>query len=254
MISPSPPADVQISKLYKQFDRPSGRPLPVINNISFAVEQGYLLAIVGPSGCGKTTLLRILAGHEDKTSGDITYNQERMLRTATIEQSSALLPWRTAFQNACLGAEVRGRLNDVVVQRVGELFSEFGLGGFENQFPSELSGGMQQRVAIVRALESEPQILFCDEPFSAIDFVTRLQLNTEFKKLCRLIGCTTVFVTHNIEEAVFLGDRILVLSKRPCEIVKEIRPQLSRFPEDAVKCRQSPKFDSYFNDIWKALA
>jgi NitT/TauT family transport system ATP-binding protein len=225
----------------------------VINTISFNVEQGSLLAIVGPSGCGKTTLLRILSGNEKETSGKITYNPDRMLRTATIEQFSALLPWRTAFQNACLGAEVRGRLNDVVARRVRELFAEFGLGGFESQLPSELSGGMQQRVGIVRALESEPRMLFCDEPFSAIDFVTRLQLNTEFKKMCRLIGCTTVFVTHNIEEAIFLGDTILVLSKRPCEIVKEIRPQLSRFPEDAVKCRQSPEFDGYFNEIWKAL-
>ena len=252
--NPSPPADIQISNLYKQFDRVGGPPLAVINNISFAVERGALLVIVGPSGCGKTTLLRILAGHEEKTSGDITYDDERKLKTATIEQSPALLPWRTAFQNACLGAEIRGRLNDVVSQRVRELFSEFGLGGSEHQFPSQLSGGMQQRVAIVRALESEPRMLFCDEPFSAIDFVTRLQLNTEFKKMCRLIGCTTVFVTHNIEEAVFLGDRVLVLNKRPCEIVKDIRPQLSLFPHDAVKCRQSPEFGAYFSDIWKALA
>jgi NitT/TauT family transport system ATP-binding protein len=244
---------MQVTKLVKQFDRAGAGPLTAINGLSFAVEQGSLLAIVGPSGCGKTTLLRILAGNEKQSSGEITYNAERMRRTATIEQASALLPWRTAFQNACLGAEVRGRLNDVVAKRIGELFVDFGLGGFEDQFPSELSGGMQQRVAIVRALESEPRILFCDEPFSAIDFVGRLQLNTEFKKMCRLIGCTTVFVTHNIEEAVFLGDVILVLSKRPCEVVKEIRPQLSKFPEDAVKCRQSPEFDEYFNDIWKAL-
>jgi NitT/TauT family transport system ATP-binding protein len=116
-----------------------------------------------------------------------------------------------------------------------------------------LSGGMAQRVAIIRALESEPKILFCDEPFSAIDFVTRLSLNTKFKKMSRNLGCTTIFVTHNIEEAIFLADRILVLSRRPCRIVDEFAPQLSRCPEDAVKCRQSPEFPAYFDRIWEKL-
>jgi NitT/TauT family transport system ATP-binding protein len=253
VINGSEPADIRVSNLCKRFDRPSGEPLSVINNLSFSVEQGSLLAIVGPSGCGKSTLLRILSGSEKKTSGEIVYNESRKLRTATIEQAPALLPWRTAFQNACLGAEVRGHLNAVVAKRVQEQFSDFGLGGSEDQFPSQLSGGMQQRVAIVRALQSQPEMLFCDEPFSAIDFVTRLQLNTEFKTLCRLSTYTTVFVTHNIEEAVFLGDKILVLSKRPCQHVKEIRPQQSLFPHDAVKCRKSPEFEGYFNEIWKAL-
>jgi len=250
---PNSPVDIQVSRLSKQFDKPNGDSLAVIKDISFTIERGALVAIVGPSGCGKTTLLRILAGAEAETSGKVIYDQDRIRKTATIEQAAALLPWRTAFQNACLGAEVRGRLNEVVTRRVGDLFKEFGLGEFKDSFPSTLSGGMQQRVAIVRALESEPRILFCDEPFSAIDFVGRLQLNTEFKKMCRLIGCTTVFVTHNIEEAVFLGDVILVLSKRPCEVIKVIRPQLSRFPEDAVKCRQSPEFEDHFNEIWQAL-
>jgi NitT/TauT family transport system ATP-binding protein len=246
--------DVRVTNLYKQFDRPGKEPVHVIQNLSFTVERGDLLVIVGPSGCGKSTLLRILAGRDASTSGRVEYDAMRKLRTATIEQAPALLPWRTAFQNACLGAEVRKKLNTTITDRVAEMFAEFELKGFEKHFPVALSGGMQQRVAIIRALESEPSILFCDEPFSAIDFVTRLKLNTEFKKLCRTIGCTTVFVTHNIEEAIFLGDVILVLSKRPCQIVKEIRnPQLSLFPEDAVKCRQSPEFGAYFDEIWKAL-
>src|SRR6266567_7804913 len=136
---------IQVSQLVKQFERPGDKALLVINNVSFTVEPGELVAIVGPSGCGKSTLLEILSGAESKTSGTITFNPPANFRTATIEQAPALLPWRTAFQNACLGAEVRGPFNDVVVERVGELFAEYGLKGFENHYPSELSGGMQQR-------------------------------------------------------------------------------------------------------------
>jgi NitT/TauT family transport system ATP-binding protein len=132
-------------------------------------------------------------------------------------------------------------------------FRLFRLQGSENSYPRELSGGMQQRVAIIRALQSQPDILYCDEPFSAIDFVTRLYLNTEFKKISRNIGCTTVFVTHNIEEAIFLADRILVLNGSPCKIVADIVPQLSDFQEDAVKCRLTPEFARYFNEIWVKL-
>jgi NitT/TauT family transport system ATP-binding protein len=132
-------------------------------------------------------------------------------------------------------------------------FRLFRLQGFENSYPAELSGGMQQRVAIIRALQSEPDILYCDEPFSAIDFVTRLYLNTEFKKKSRSLGCTTVFVTHNIEEAIFLGDRILVLNGSPCKIVADITPRLSLCQEDAVRCRLSPEFPKLFDEIWSKL-
>jgi NitT/TauT family transport system ATP-binding protein len=251
--NPSPPLDIEVTGLRKSFGSRQGEDLVVFDGLTFSVAQGSLLAIVGPSGCGKSTLLRILAGSEAKSAGKVHVATERQARSASIEQRPALLPWRTAFQNACLGAEVRGKLNGAIAQRVRDSFEAFGLKGYEDHFPPELSGGMQQRVAIIRALESSPRLLFCDEPFSAIDFVARLGLNTEFKKMCRLLGCTTLFVTHNIEEAIFLGDRILVMGKRPCKIVDDFAPALSRFPEDAVKCRQSPEFAEYFDRIWAAL-
>ncbi|MFA5265694.1 MAG: ABC transporter ATP-binding protein [Opitutaceae bacterium] len=251
--NPSPLLDIEVAGLRKSFGGRNGDDLVVFDGLTFSVARGSLLAIVGPSGCGKSTLLRILAGCESKSAGKVHVDEDRRAHSASIEQRPALLPWRTAFQNACLGAEVRGRLNSTIAQRVRDAFESFGLKGFEDHFPPELSGGMQQRVAIIRALESSPWMLFCDEPFSAIDFVARLGLSTEFKKMCRLLGCTTLFVTHNIEEAIFLGDRILVMGKRPCQIVDDLSPALSRFPEDAVKCRQSPEFAEYFDRIWAAL-
>jgi NitT/TauT family transport system ATP-binding protein len=255
--------DVDVRDLRKQFLF-KGKTQEVIDGLTFSVERGSLVAIIGPSGCGKSTLLRILSGAESKSSGTFDIVGDRAAHSASIEQSPALFPWRTALQNAHIGAEIRkARLrracpdttvDDAAVRkRIRESFESFDLQGFENHFPDQLSGGMAQRVAIIRALESEPKILFCDEPFSAIDFVTRLSLNTKFKKMSRNLGCTTIFVTHNIEEAIFLADRILVLSRRPCRIVDEFAPQLSRCPEDAVKCRQSPEFPAYFDRIWEKL-
>lgn len=255
--------DIEVSHLCKEFNVPGG-PLAVIDDVSFAVPSGAIMAVVGPSGCGKSTLLRILADAESKTSGEVTINREGERARASIEQSPALFPWRTAFQNAHIGTEVMiARLRDIrpnerpdlvaLRRKIVDDFALFELKGFEDTFPEGLSGGMQQRVAIIRALQNEPRILLCDEPFSAIDFVTRLRLTTEFKKISRNIGCTTVFVTHNIEEALFLGDRVLVLSKRPCKVLADIVPRLTVESQDAVKCRQSPEFPILFDRIWKLL-
>jgi len=256
--------DIVIKRLRKSYSS-NGRRLNVIQELTFTVGEGELVAIIGPSGCGKSTLLRILSGAEKEDSAEIFFvNPERRASAASIEQLPALFPWRTAFQNAHLGTEIRKARphpsdpthvpdDALLKKKITDDFALFGLKGFENSYPNELSGGMQQRVAIIRALQSEPKMLFCDEPFSSIDFVTRLYLNTEFKKQSDELGCTTVFVTHNIEEAIFLADRIFVLSRRPCTVVDEFAPRLTVHPEDAVKCRQSPEFPVYFERIWKKI-
>lgn len=257
--------DLEVINLSKTFVV-QGRQLKVFEKLSFSVKRGQLVAFVGPSGCGKSTLLRILSGASDADFDKLFVDPKRRKQSASIEQTPALFPWRTAFQNAHLGVEIRKareresspkeELDDYALNKsVYDDFKLFGLLGSENKYPAELSGGMQQRVAIIRALQSNPRILFCDEPFSAIDFVTRLYLNTEFKKISHNIGCTTLFVTHNIEEAIFLADRILVLNGSPCRIVKEVEPQprLSVHREDAVECRQSPQFSIMFQEIWDKL-
>lgn len=228
--------------------------LKAIESVSFVVPRGRFLSIVGPSGCGKTTLLRILAGLMEPTTGTVKLAPERVnAGVAYIAQSALLLPWRTLLQNAALGLELKGPLSKARVERISSQVNRYGLGGFEKSLPAELSGGMAQRVAVVRALESRPHLLFCDEPFSAIDFVTRLSLNTRFKYMCGVQNITTVFVTHNIEEAIFLGDEVAVMSGRPARIVATYRPKLSVGSEDAVECRKSPEFTELFIQIWRDL-
>lgn len=225
-----------------------------IDSVSLSVQRGRFLSIVGPSGCGKTTLLRILAKLLEPTTGSVELALDRVKSgVAYIPQAAMLLPWRTLLQNAALGSELKGSLNKARIDRIEEQIEHYGLGGFERSLPAELSGGMAQRVAVVRALESRPHILFCDEPFSAVDFVTRLSLNTKFKYLCSIQGITVVFVTHNIEEAIFLGDEVAVLSGRPSRIVQTYEPHLSIANEDAVECRKSPEFAELFIQIWKDL-
>jgi NitT/TauT family transport system ATP-binding protein len=225
-----------------------------LDRVSLSIKRGKMCCIVGPSGCGKSTLLRAMLGLTKRTSGSVELNPERVREgIAFVQQDSPLLPWRTALQNACLGPEIRGELNSVIVERVRRQLCEFDLGGFEESLTAELSGGMRQRVAIARALESRPALLFCDEPFSAVDFVGRLALTSKFKYLCRVRGITTVFVTHNIEEAIFLGDEVLVMSGRPGRIKQRYHPKLSIGSEDAVKCREAPEFTELFQSIWQVL-
>lgn len=226
----------------------------VLDKIDLTIEEGQFVCIVGPSGCGKTTLLRILMGLQLPTVGTVSVRPEQVKEgIAYVQQEAALLPWRTLLQNAALGLESRHPLNEPRIDFLQNLIEEYRLRGFESHLPSELSGGMRQRTAIVRALASRPRILYCDEPFSAIDFVGRLELNTRFKFMCKVEGITVVFVTHNIEEAIFLGDRVLVMRKSPSCIVAEYRPKLSIGAEDAVRCRASPEFGELFQKIWSDL-
>lgn len=243
--------DIRVSDLTVEYKTPDGS-LTALDKVSLTVEKGHMCCIVGPSGCGKTTLLRAILGLIEKTRGSVDINKKRG-GIAFIQQDCPLLPWRTALQNACLGAEIRGDINQAIVNRVRRQLLDFGLGGLEDRLTSKLSGGERQRVALTRALESRPSLLFCDEPFSAIDFVGRLDLTSRFKYMCGVKGITTVFVTHNIEEAIFLGDKVLVMTGRPSQIKKVYHPHFSVGAEDAVKCRESPEFADLFQNIWQDL-
>jgi NitT/TauT family transport system ATP-binding protein len=245
--------DIVANDVSMAFTR-GGEKLVVLDSVSLEVIRGSFLSIVGPSGCGKTTLLRILAKLLTPTSGEVWIDPDQVKEgVAYVPQSPLLLPWRTLLQNASLGLELKGKLSPGKVERIKEQIEDFGLGGFEDSITTELSGGMAQRAALIRALESKPRILFCDEPFSAIDFVTRLSLTTKFKFQCSVKKMTTIFVTHNIEEAIFLGDQVAVMSGRPGRIVATHSPKLSIGGQDAVECRQSPEFGQLFSQIWEEL-
>lgn len=246
--------DIVIESVSVTFHHRDGTPFGALQDVSFSVPRGSLVCIVGPSGCGKSTLLKLLIGMLEPTSGRAWIDPARRAEgIAYIQQGTYLLPWRTLSQNAALGVEIRNDLNEPSLDRIRDEIRAFGLERFEHAYAEELSGGMKQRVELIRAVESRPAVLLCDEPFSAIDFVTRLELNTRFKKMCRIYGISTLLVTHNIEEALFLGDTVLVMSGRPGRIVGVHQPKFSSGGEDAVKCREAPEFAQLFNDVWEEL-
>lgn len=224
-----------ISKVYKSVE---GQFVEALQNVSFGLCDGEVLAIVGPSGCGKSTLLRLIAGVESPTTGIIErlgYNGT--FRVGYIFQDSALMRWRTVFDNIKLPLEVIGNADS---KRVRDLIRMVGLPGFEKAYPVELSGGMQRRTAIARALVHEPNLLLMDEPFTGVDELTKETLETELVHLIRTLGVTGVLVTHDIEEAVYMADRVLVFSPRPGRVVSEVRVPLARTREQ--KTRNLPEF------------
>ena len=205
---------LQVSHLGKTFGD-----LRALQDINLAVERGEFIALVGPSGCGKTTFLRIVAGLEPASSGEVTLDG-RAVRSpggdrGFVFQSDNLLPWRTVFANAIIGREVAGHVGPAERQRTMELLKLVGLEGFEHYHPRQLSGGMRQRVNLARALAIDPEILLMDEPFSSLDAQTREIMQTELMRIWEDGRKTVLFVTHQIDEAVFLADRVLVFARRP---------------------------------------
>ena len=218
-----------------------------IEEISCRFERGELIALLGPSGCGKTTLLRIVAGLTTATTGRVH------VRGQVIEgpqddfgfvfQTPNLLPWRTALDNVLFPMEIKGRRDAKARARALELLDLVGLAGFAGSRPHQLSGGMKQRVALCRALIHEPSLLLMDEPFGALDELTRMEMNDLLLDIRRMLEATVVFVTHSISEAVYLADEILVFSKRPGRIIDRIRIELA-YPRKA-EVRYTPQFSAY---------
>lgn len=228
---------LELNQVAKSFTHAKGS-LRVLENITFAVEEGQFVALVGPSGCGKSTLLRIINGVMPATSGQVRYKGRQVdginLECALVFQSFALLPWLTVKANVELGLEALGVTAEEREKRAGIYIDKVGLDGFEEAYPRELSGGMKQRVGLARALAVEPRVLLMDEPFSALDALTAITLREELLDIWRTQGMpvhTILIVTHIIEEAVELADRILVLSPSPGRIVADLKVELPR-PRD----------------------
>lgn len=222
-----------------------------IENISFSVSKGEFISIVGPSGCGKSTLLSIISGLLPPSSGEII--KPDSVHTGYMLQKDHLFKWRTIWDNVLIGLEIKNLLTEENSAYVDSLLVRYGLKEFKNRHPSELSGGMRQRAALIRTLATRPDVLLLDEPFSALDYQTRLFVSDEIGTIIKNEGKTAILVTHDISEAVSLSDRVIVLSKRPAYVKAEHKIELSIENRTPMRSREAPEFKDYFNTIWKEL-
>jgi len=228
--------------------------LEALSNVSFDVYPGEFISIVGPSGCGKTTLLKIIAGLLPKSAGEMNVNKQHFDPTREVGfvfQKSLLLHWRRVIDNVLLPVEILKMDRSALRKKALDLLHFVGLKGFENSYPNELSGGMQQRVSIARALIHDPKLLLMDEPFGALDALTRERMNLELLRIWRVSKKTVVFVTHGINEAVFLSDRVVVLSARPSHMIQALEIKLAR--PRTLEVRASPEFGAYCLQIFSLL-
>jgi NitT/TauT family transport system ATP-binding protein len=242
---------ISISKLGKIYKAIGREPLEAISDISLEIAEGELVTIVGPSGCGKSTLLKILAGLLPKSRGEILIKGQPVegprRDVGMVFQSSVLLPWRTVFNNVMIPVEILRLDPETHRRRAARLLQMVGLEDFAGQYPRELSGGMQQRVSIARALVHEPSVLLMDEPFGALDAMTRENMNLELLRIWTESLKTIIFVTHSIPEAVFLADRVVVLSERPTKVLEIVEVDLPR-PRN-LDMMVSPRFGEYTRGI-----
>lgn len=240
-----------IQHLNKTYRSPRGDVI-ALQDVSFAVNPGEFVTMVGPSGCGKSTLLRLVAGLMLADSGQISFpGRTSSPQRAMVFQDAALFPWMSVIDNVAFGLETCGVGLAERRQRAGALLKRMGLSGFASHYPHELSGGMRQRAAIARALVTEPDILLLDEPFRALDAQMRLVMQADLLQLWTDRPQTVLFITHDIEEAILLGDRVLVMSERPGRILAEISIPLAR-PRDLTG-RSHPEIEELRWHIWKML-
>lgn len=221
------PPLISVQDVSKLFLAREGSQVVALEDCSLDVADGEFVCIVGPSGCGKTTLLRIIAELIAPTKGTVTFNSDER-NIGMVFQKPVLLPWRTNLDNVLLPIQFRGQSKQAFSDKAKQLLDLVGLANVKDRYPYELSGGMQQRVAISRALVSDPRVLLMDEPFGALDALTRGQMNVELLRIWQEAQRSVIFITHSISEAIFLADRVLVMSSHPGRIVSDIRVNLPR--------------------------
>lgn len=250
------PPKVALGDIRLSFTSPSGETVPVLDGVSLEIPAGQFVSIVGPSGCGKSTLLRILSGlikpnggHAEIDGHPIEKNSERV---GFMFQRDTLLPWATVEDNIRIGTDLAGIRGEAAATRIRDLIAFLRLAGFEKHRPHQLSGGMRQRVALGRLMAYEPQIYLLDEPFGALDSQTKAAMGRELLKVWAAHKRSVLFVTHDIEEAVTLSDRVIVMSARPGRIKRDIFIDLDR-PRLPSQLRKEKRFSHYIEDIWGAL-
>ncbi len=247
---------LKVKNLSKKYQNQEGEIL-ALQNVNFRVNKGEFVSIIGPSGCGKSTLLSIIAGLENKTTGQI-YLEGKEINGISSEigymlQKDCLLEWRNILSNTMFGLEVKGIKNKENQKYVENLLKKYNLYDFKDKYPSELSGGMRQRVALIRTLAIRPKILLLDEAFSALDYQTRIMVTNDIYQILRKENITAIIVTHDISEAISMSDRVLVLTNRPGTIKDIHKIDFETENRTPLNTRENPKFSMYFNILWKEL-
>jgi NitT/TauT family transport system ATP-binding protein len=230
---------------------------PALEDINLSIETGEFVSIVGPSGCGKSTLLNIISGLITPSKGKILINGEEITgyskKLGYMFQRDHLFEWLTVWDNVSLGLKIQHRFDSSSKDTLEALLKNYGLWDFKKHYPNELSGGMRQRVALIRTLALNPEVLLLDEPFSALDYQSRLNVSDEIYSIIKKEGKTAIMVTHDISEAVSMSSRVLVLTKRPARIKDDMKIEFACDCRTPLKCREEPEFRTYFNKIWKEM-
>ena len=244
--------EVRVEEISKTYRR-GPHTVVAVEDVSFGVRDGEFVALLGPSGCGKSTLLLIVGGLLPPSSGRVEFGGAPRGRpvTAMVFQDFALFPWRTVLHNVAFGLEVRGVPPRDRLDRARQLIRTVGLDGFEDKYPRELSGGMRQRVGMARAFAIDPAVLLMDEPLSALDAQTRDLMQEELLRLCERPGRTVLYVTHNIQEAAYLADRVVLLSRRPGRVRAVLPVPLGRPRDEAMQA--TPSFVEFTREIWAMI-
>lgn len=241
---------LSINNLSYSYHTPEGE-IIALKGITLDLMPGEFISIVGPSGCGKTTLLSLITGLLNPEFGKISINGNHSI--GYMLQRDSLLEWRTVYNNILLGLEIQNKKNPETLKLVDRLIRDYGLENFQNSRPSQLSGGMRQRAALIRTLALKPDILLLDEPFSALDYQTRLEVSDDIGRIIRNEKKAAILVTHDISEAIAMGDKVVILSKRPATIKKIMHIKVSIENRTPFNTRSAPEFKELFNDIWKEL-
>ncbi len=258
VVRPDRPVAIAVDRVTKRFETAGGRGVVALDEVSYDIRTGEFVSLIGPSGCGKSTLLRLVSGLVEPTSGDIRVNglgpaeARRKRQFGIVFQSPVLFDWRTVDENVGLPLQVFRKSRSEIAKRVAELTEMVGLANFRDAYPWQLSGGMQQRVSIARALTFAPPFLLMDEPFGALDLITRDRMANELLRIWAATADTTVmFITHSIPEAILLSDRVVVMRAHPGQVVQTVEIDLPRPRTEAV--RESAAFYRYENDLRRLL-
>ena len=239
---------LKLKNVSKKYQAKNGE-VEALADISFEVKEGEFVSIIGPSGCGKSTLLSIIAGLEPKTSGDIQIEGS----TGYMLQKDSLLEWRNIYDNVTFGLEIGHKKTKENEAYVVNLLKKYGLYDFKEKYPTQLSGGMRQRAALIRTLAIKPKILLLDEAFSALDYQTRIMVTNDIFQILKNENITALIVTHDISEAISMSDRVVVLTRRPATVKNIHTIDFEMENRNPINCRESSKFSKYFDTIWKEL-